>query len=227
MTVRRLKPYFLSHPIVVLTNSPLGRILTHSDMSDHLVKWTTELIEYDIQYELRTAIKTKALADFLAETVHHEDEHPWKVYADGSSSKDGSGVGLVLISPAGDKVKLIVRLDFRASNNEAEYEAVLAWLRAARNIGATQMLVFFDSQLLSQQMKRVYDVKYEKIIEYAREVDMVREKFIGVMFGQISRKENKNVDTLAKMAGTMRSWNTRDVVFQVELTPHTSSPTVE
>ncbi|XP_073294517.1 uncharacterized protein [Primulina huaijiensis] len=119
MTARRLRPYFLSHPIVVLTNSPLGKILTHSDMSGRLVKWTAELGEYDIQYEPRTAIKAQALADFLAETVHQEKEDPWKVYVDGSSLKEGRGVGVVLISPAGEEVKLAVRLDFRASNNEA------------------------------------------------------------------------------------------------------------
>ncbi|XP_073313503.1 uncharacterized protein [Primulina huaijiensis] len=181
MTARRLRPCFLSHPIVVLTNSPLGRILTYSDISGRLIKWTTELGEYDIQYEPRTSIKAQALADFLAETVHIENEDPWKVYVDGSSSKDGSEVGVVLISPAGEEVKLAVRLDFRASNNEAEYEAVLAGLRAARNMGATR----------------------------------------------IPRKENEKADTLAKMAGTMGSWKTRDVVFQVELTPHTSSLAVE
>ncbi|XP_075494699.1 uncharacterized protein LOC142532266 [Primulina tabacum] len=227
MTARRLRPYFLSHPIVVLTNSPLGRILTHSDMSGRLVKWTTELGEYDIQYEPRTAIKAQALADFLAETVHQENEDPWKVYVDGSSSKDGSGVGVVLISPAGKEVKLAVRLDFRASNNEAEYEAVLAGLRVAINVGATRVLIFSDSQLVAQQMKGMYDVKDEKLIEYAREVDRIREKFTEITFEQIPRKENEKADTLAKMAGTMGSWKTRDVVFQVELTPHTSSPAVE
>ncbi|XP_073041974.1 uncharacterized protein [Primulina eburnea] len=171
MTARRLRPYFLSHPIVVLTNSPLGRILTHSDMSGRLVKLTTELGECDIQYEPRTAIKAQALADFLAETMRQENEDPWKVYVDGSSSKDGSGVGVVLISPAGEEVKLAVRLDFRASNNEAEYEAVLVGLRAARNVGATRVLIFSDSQLVAQQIKGMYDVKDEKLIEYAREVD--------------------------------------------------------
>ncbi|XP_075499210.1 uncharacterized protein LOC142537591 [Primulina tabacum] len=227
MTARRLRPYFLSHPIVVLTNSPLGRILTHSDMSGRLVKWTTELGEYDIQYEPRTAIKAQALADFLAETVHQENEDPWKVYVDGSSSKDGSGVGVVLISPAGEEVKLVVKLDFRASNNEAEYEAVLAGLRAAINVGATRVLIFSDSQLVAQQMKGMYDVKDEKLIEYAREVNRIREKFTEITFEQIPRKENEKADTLAKMAGTMESWKNRDVVFQIELTPHTSSPVVE
>ncbi|XP_075492466.1 uncharacterized protein LOC142530518 [Primulina tabacum] len=227
MTARRLRPYFLSHPIAVLTNSPLGKILTHLDMSGHLVKWTTELGEYDIQYEPRTAIKAQALADFLAETVLQENEDTWKVYVDGSSSKEGSGVGVVLISPAGKEVKLAVRLDFRASNNEAEYKAVLAGLRAARNVGATRVLIFSDSQLVAQQMKGMYDVKDEKLIEYAQEVDRVGEKFTEITFKQILREENEKADTLAKMAGTMGSWKTRDVVFQVELTPHTSSPAVE
>ncbi|XP_075479412.1 uncharacterized protein LOC142520294 [Primulina tabacum] len=76
-------------------------------------------------------------------------------------------------------------------------------------------------------MKGIYDVKDEKLIEYAREVDRIREKFTEITFEQIPRKENKKVDTLAKMAGTMGSWKTGDVVFQVELTPHTSSPAVE
>ncbi|XP_075486242.1 uncharacterized protein LOC142525840 [Primulina tabacum] len=227
MTARRLRPYFLSHPIVVLTNSPLGRILTHADMSGRLVKWTTELGGYDIHYDLRTAIKAQALADFLAETVHQENEDPWKVYVDGSSSKEGSGVGVVLISPAGEEVKLAVRLDFRASKNEVEYEAVLTGLRAARNVGATRVLIFSDSQLVAQQMKGTYDVKDEKLIEYAQEVDRVREKFTEITFEQILRKENEKADTLVKRAGAMGSWKTRDVVFQVELTPHTSSPAVE
>ncbi|XP_073038113.1 uncharacterized protein [Primulina eburnea] len=139
-----------------------------NSLSGCLVKWTTELGEYDIQYELRTAIKAQALADFL-----------------------GSGVGLVLISPAGEEVTLAVRLDFRASNNEAEYEAVLAGLRAARYVGAARVLIFSDSQLVAQQMKGIYDLKNEKLIEYAQEVDRVREKFTEIIFEQIPRKENE------------------------------------
>ncbi|XP_075499089.1 uncharacterized protein LOC142537464 [Primulina tabacum] len=208
MTARCLRPYFLSHPVVILTNSPLGRILTHSDMSGRVVKWTTELGEYDIHYEPRTAIKAQDLADFLAKPCIKK----WD--------------GVVLISSAGDEVKLAIRLDFRASNNEAEYEAMLAGLRATVNLGATQVLVFSDSQLVAQHMKEVYDVKDEKLI-YAQEVDKVRENFTEVAFEQIPRKENEKTDILAKMAGTMGSSKTRHVVFQVELAPHTSSLAVE
>ncbi|XP_073049573.1 uncharacterized protein [Primulina eburnea] len=73
----------------------------------------------------------------------------------------------------------------------------------------------------------MYDAKDEKLIEYAQKVDIVREKFTEVTFEQIPRKENEKTDTLAKMARAMGSWKTRDVVFQVELIPHTSSPAVE
>lgn len=64
ITSRKLMPYFLSHPIIVLTNSPLGRIMTHPEVSERLVKLTIELGEYDIKYQPRTAIKTQALSDF-------------------------------------------------------------------------------------------------------------------------------------------------------------------
>ncbi|XP_073275462.1 uncharacterized protein [Primulina huaijiensis] len=219
MMARCLRPYSLSHPIVVLTNSSLGRILTHSDMFGRLVRWTTELGGYDMQYEPRTAIKIKALDDFLAETVHHKDEAlgrcTWTIPL---QRMEVGWVGTDL--PTGVEVKLAVRLDFQVSNNEAEYEAVLACLRTVRNVGAIRVLFFSDSQLVSQQMKGVYKVKNEKLIEYAREVDMVREKFTEVMFEQISRKENEKANTLAKIAGTMGSWKTRNVVFQVEFTPH-------
>ncbi|XP_073304191.1 uncharacterized protein [Primulina huaijiensis] len=150
----------------------------------------------------RLVVITKAKANFLAETVHQENVDPWKVYVDGSSSKEGSGVGVVLISPVGEEVKLAVRLDFRASNNEAEYEAVLAGLRAARNVGATRVLIFSDSQLVAQQMKGMYDVKDEKLIEDAQEVDRVREKFAEITFEQIPRKENEKADT------SQNGWNT-------------------
>ncbi|XP_073041804.1 uncharacterized protein [Primulina eburnea] len=60
-------------------------------------------------------------------------------------------------------------------------------------------------------MKGIYDVKDEKLIEYAQKVDIVREKFTEITFEQIPRKENEKTDTLAKMAGTIGSCKTRNV----------------
>ncbi|XP_073133526.1 uncharacterized protein [Henckelia pumila] len=74
ITARKLRPYFLSHPIIVLTNSTLGKIAANLDASGRLIKWITELSEYDIKFDPRTAIKAQALADFLVETVQLEQE---------------------------------------------------------------------------------------------------------------------------------------------------------
>ncbi|XP_074565139.1 uncharacterized protein LOC141821675 [Curcuma longa] len=149
LSARRLRPYFLSHPITVLTNSNLGRVLTQPEASGRLIKWTVELGEYDIQYQPRTAIKAQALADFLVEIPKDEAEEEWKVYVDGSSNKQGSGVGVLLVSPKGEEIRLAIQLSFKASNNEAEYEAVLAGLQAAKRMGAARILLRSDSQLRS------------------------------------------------------------------------------
>ncbi|XP_073120616.1 uncharacterized protein [Henckelia pumila] len=164
MTARRLRPYFLSHPVVVLTNSPLERILTHPYVSEQLVKWVTELGEYDIQYEPRTAIKAHALAEFLTETIQLKNEDPWKVYVDGSSSIEGSGVGVVLISPTGEEIKLAVKLDFKASNNESEYETILAGLWVDRSVGAVELAPHMSSVIpkLTKEDWRVVIINYLK-----------------------------------------------------------------
>ncbi|XP_073152352.1 uncharacterized protein [Henckelia pumila] len=141
ITARKLRPYFLSHPITVLTNSALGKIAANPDVSGRLIKWITELSEYEIKFEPRTAIKAQALADFLAETVQLEQEYHWKIFVDGSSCQTGSGVGIVILSPWGEETNISIRLDFRASNNEAEYEALLLGLKAARNLGVSRATV--------------------------------------------------------------------------------------
>ncbi|XP_075475786.1 uncharacterized protein LOC142512009 [Primulina tabacum] len=220
---RRLRPYFLSHPITFLTNRPLGKIMTHADISRRLVKWATKLGEYDIKYGPRTAIKAQALADFLIETLHVKVEDLWKVYVDGSSTGEGSGVGVLLISPKGDEVKLAVRLDFRASNNETEYEAILAGLRAARQVGAARVHIFSDSQLVANQMNGSYDVKNERLMEYVKAIEVAKELFTELVFKQIPREENEGADTLAKMAISLHIWKSRDVVVQVELSSYSNS----
>ncbi|XP_075486527.1 uncharacterized protein LOC142526157 [Primulina tabacum] len=136
MTARKLRPYFLSHPIVVLTNSPLGRIMTHAEVSGRMVKWTVELGEYDIEYKPRAAIKAQALTDFLIEMIQPVEEKVWRVFVDGASNLSECGVGVVLIAPSEEKIKLALRIDSRIINNEAEYEAVLAGLQAAREVAS-------------------------------------------------------------------------------------------
>ncbi|XP_073304114.1 uncharacterized protein [Primulina huaijiensis] len=154
-------PYFLSHPIVVLTNSPLGRIMTHAEVSGRMVKWTTELGEYDIEYQPRVAIKAQALTDFLIETMQPGEEEVWRVFVNGASNLSGCGVEVVLVAPTGEKVKLAVRIDSRVTNNEA----VLAGLQDARETGASQVIIYSNSRLVTQQIKGAYETKDEKMLK--------------------------------------------------------------
>lgn len=69
MTVWRLRPYFLSHQVIVCANFPLKQVLSRPDMSGRMVKWEVDLREYDIDYELRSTIKRHALVDFIQEST--------------------------------------------------------------------------------------------------------------------------------------------------------------
>ncbi|KAK3019471.1 hypothetical protein RJ639_005155 [Escallonia herrerae] len=116
---RKLRPYFQSHTIIVLTVKPLRRILHRPDLSGRFVPWSVELGEFDIFYKPRPSIKGQALADFIVEcTLPIEVEEPllgveepilpdqtglfaWTLYVDGSSNTSESGAGLILNGPDG------------------------------------------------------------------------------------------------------------------------------
>ncbi|KAK2998181.1 hypothetical protein RJ639_023719, partial [Escallonia herrerae] len=108
ISARRLRPYFQSHTIVILTDQPLRKVLLSPEASGRLVNWFVELGEFDVQYKPRTAIKAQALVDFIVECTLPEDlpqlvifevPDPWNLYVDGSSTVGSSGAGIILISP--------------------------------------------------------------------------------------------------------------------------------
>jgi ribonuclease HI len=79
------------------------------------------------------------------------------MYFDGSKSVQGAGARLVLISPQGDKLKYVLRMSFsQASNNEAEYEALLHGIKMANACGATRLKIFGDSNLVVQQVTETF-----------------------------------------------------------------------
>ncbi|KAK3030896.1 hypothetical protein RJ639_037246 [Escallonia herrerae] len=94
ISARKLRPYFQSHTVIMLTNQPLGKVLQNPDASGRLVNWSVELGEFDIKYKSCTAIKTQALSDFVVECTIPDDisqlilsevSDPWLLYVDGSS----------------------------------------------------------------------------------------------------------------------------------------------
>ena len=112
--------------------------------------WAIELSEFDIQYHPRTAIKGQAVADFIAKFTLGEDQlaevkEQWKIYTDGSSNKRVGGAGVVIQTPLGDMIRCMIRLDFPTTNNEAEYEALVAGLDLPKVVGAENIIVHCDS----------------------------------------------------------------------------------
>ncbi|KAL0453044.1 UNVERIFIED_CONTAM: hypothetical protein Slati_1282500 [Sesamum latifolium] len=145
VTARRLRPYFLSHPIGVKTNTLLRQTLGKPDTSGRLVKWAVELSEYDISYMPRTTIKAQALADFISEMAEMSvkdtsQDQVWLLHVDGSSTTQGSGAGIVITTPQGEDLEFAIKFGFKASNNEAEYEALVIGMRMAHEAGARHLL---------------------------------------------------------------------------------------
>ena len=151
---RKLRPYFQAHTIEVPTEYPMKQVLHKPEVSGRLMKWAIELSEFGIRYKPKTAIKGQILADFimefapvgLPEPTQSEDDLPiWKLSIDGASNAQGSGAGLILTSPEGIDVEYALRFGFHASNNEAEYEAVIAGLNLAHSLEVDQLEVHSDS----------------------------------------------------------------------------------
>ena len=143
---RKLPHYSQAHTVVVLTQLPLWSILRSTNYIRRIAKWGTILGAFDIRYMPRNAVKGQILVDLVAEfaepspeeggevpstdkksvgTVSQQGPTYWKAYVDGAVNQRGFRMGLALISPEGITIEKSLRLDFSATNNEAEYEALL------------------------------------------------------------------------------------------------------
>ena len=184
LDTHKLPHYFQAHTVVVLTQLPLKAILRSADYTGKVAKWGTILGAFDIKYMPRTSIKGQVLVDLVAEftkspmeelkptdnmdgklvgTISQRGPSPWEVYVDGASNQKGSGVGLALISPEKVIIEKSLRLDFSATNNEAEYEALMMGMAMVQRMGAKSVKVFSDSRLVVGQVKGKFEAKDERM----------------------------------------------------------------
>ena len=206
---RKLRPYFQAHTIEVLTEYPMKQVLHKPETLGRLMKWAIELSEFDIRYKPKTAIKGQVLADFVmeftlaepAENTHATTDLPiWRLSAYGATNAQGSGAGLILTSPEGIHIEYELRFGFQASNNEAEYKAIIAGLNLTYSMEVDQLEVCSDSQLVVRQIEDTYEAKGKKMILYLKKVRELLKKFVLVQVRHIPRAENSTADTLAKLA---------------------------
>ena len=135
--------------MIILTDKPLRRAMSNPAAAKLLALWAIELSEFDIQYRPRTAIKGQVVANFIAEFTNGEDKGvdeclQWSILTDGSSNRRAGGAGIVLLSPEGDKIECMVRLDFPTTNNDAEYEALVTGLDLAKVARAISVVIHCD-----------------------------------------------------------------------------------
>ena len=129
-----------------------------------------------------------------------EEDHEWVLHVDGSSTRAGSGAGLVLTGPHGTKVLYALKFGFEASNNEAEYEALIAGLKLVRDIGARRVQALSDSMLVVQQVRGEYETKGENMAKYLGVVRRLLQEFAAWAINKIPREENVEADRLSKFA---------------------------
>ncbi|GKG17262.1 reverse transcriptase domain-containing protein, partial [Tanacetum coccineum] len=168
------------------------------------------------------AIKGQVLADFLSEAPEGEakeeyfrmpevppeidDTEVWTLFTDEAASLKGSGAGLVLIGPNGLEYTYALRLTFVSTNNEAEYEALLAGLRIARKIRVSGIEVKVDSKLVANQINGTYEATKES---------MIKEFISGFRtfsIENIPREDNQKADILSKLATVPFSHLTKEIL---------------
>ena len=140
-------------------------------------------------------MKGQVVADFITKFTNMEGrgakEHPkWSIYTDRSSNRQAGKASIVLHSPKGDEIEYMVCLNFPTTNNKVEYKALVARLDLTKAAGATSVVIYCDSQVVTSQVNDDYECKGERMKKYLEQVEK-RVGDIQTKFVQIPREENE------------------------------------
>nr|KYP56513.1 Retrovirus-related Pol polyprotein from transposon 17.6 [Cajanus cajan] len=218
---RRLRPYFQSHQIIVKSDYPIKQILRKPDLARRMITWSVELSEYGIKYESRGPLKAQCLADFVAELtpIPPMDEQIWTLHVDGSSNVKGSRAGIILEGPNDMMLELALKFDFKATNNQAEYEALLAGLTLAKDVGVKRLKCCSDSKLITEQVGGGYQTKEPQLQMYNLMVSQLTYFFDNFQIEHIPRAQNQRADLLSKLASTKRPGQHKTIIQETIAAP--------
>nr|CAN72485.1 hypothetical protein VITISV_002718 [Vitis vinifera] len=207
---QKLRPYFQAHPMIVLIDQPLRNILHKPDLTGRMLQWAIELSEFGIEFQPRLSMKGQVMADFVLEYSRKPGQHEesskkewWTLRVDGASRSSGSGVGLLLQSPTGEHLEQAIRLGFPASNNEAEYEAILSGLDLALALSVSKLRIYSDSQLVVRHVQKEYEAKDARMARYLAKVRSTLQQFTEWTIEKIKRADNGGADALAGIAASL------------------------
>nr|XP_025652340.1 uncharacterized protein K02A2.6-like [Arachis hypogaea] len=149
----------------------------------------------------------------------------WKLHVDGSSNSTYGGTGVILENQDGITIEQSIRYEFPVSNNQAEYEALLAGLSLAQEVGAKVLEVNTDSQVVSSQINGDYQTRDPLLQQYLAKVNELREGFEHVTIRHVPRERNARADLLSKLASTKPGHGNKSLIQEVVKTPSVSTTT--
>ncbi|CAL9011062.1 unnamed protein product [Prunus brigantina] len=224
-----LKEYMSRAPLLS-TPEPGDTLMIYLSVSATAVSavliQTKEGAEHPVHYvskalqdaEVRYPVSARRLRPyFQAHTIHVLTNHPLR---------QGCGAGLVLITP--DKVVLeyAIRFKFHASNNKAEYEALLAGLRLAKEMGARQIQIFSDSQLVVHQVNQDFTAKDISMTAYLQHTRHLLTTFNAYLISQVPHSENSHADALARLASAIEQGIGCNIHMEILDQPSTRAPLI-
>ncbi|GJR88615.1 reverse transcriptase domain-containing protein [Tanacetum coccineum] len=133
---------------------------------------------------------------------------------DGSSCTDGSEAGLILTNPEGMEFTYALRFRFDATNNEAEYEALIARLKFTEQMGVKNLQVNVDSRLVANEVNETYVAKETDMVRYLEKVKTLTTSFKAFSIKQVPRSKNKKADALSKIASTSFAYVSKQVLVE-------------
>ncbi|GJS74455.1 reverse transcriptase domain-containing protein [Tanacetum coccineum] len=195
---KRLHRYFEAHSIVVITDQPIKQMISRLDVAGRLQKWGVMLGEHNITYRPQTSMKGQILADFLIE-----------------KSDDAPLEASVIELYKSRRHYSRTNHHFIASNNEAEYEALIVGLWIATQMGVRIMHMSVDSKLVANQVLGTYVAKEENMIKYLEKAKSLISDFANFSIRQVPRSKNKKADALSKIASTSFAHLSKQVLIEV------------
>nr|KYP61307.1 Retrovirus-related Pol polyprotein from transposon 17.6 [Cajanus cajan] len=219
--VRRLRQYFQSHTMVVRTDCLIAKVMRKPELVNRMMSWSIELSEFDIRFEPRGAIKSQSLTDFINELspLGHFEDNTWTMRVDGSSNGQGSGAGIILESPSGITLEQSLRFDFWASNNQAEYEALLAGMRLVAEMGVRKIICWTDSKVVTEQVNDNFQVKDPNLLKYYHLFQGMSNQFEEIQVKHTPRGNNERADQLARLASSHKLGQLRSTIHLELPTP--------
>ena len=112
------------------------------------------------------------------------------MYFDGAVNNNGAGVGIILITPEGEMIPMAKRLEFKVTNNQAEYEACIFGLEALRGTGAENVTMFGDSMLVVRQISKEWEVREDRLKLYWEYLSTILLSINQCRFVHLPREEN-------------------------------------